>query len=225
MGTVSFSKWLAGALIGGVFAVTSASAATVTVDYQGSDVFGTPNLPQSVLISSPVIDGIVNAGPFRLTGDNGFGDFVAFCIDLGTYMKSGQTYTTSAFSAFGSVIDGYIDRLFTSAYAGVDTADEGAAFQIALWEIITDGGAAYNLGGGSFTADARDDVMNQANAYLAALAGAATGGYRLTFLNSGSSQDLVTVSAVPLPGAVGMLGLGLASFFGLRRRKKSLGIK
>ncbi|MGR3291807.1 MAG: VPLPA-CTERM sorting domain-containing protein, partial [Paracoccaceae bacterium] len=126
-------------------------------------------------------------------------------------------------------IDDLIDRLFTSAYAGIDSAIEGAAFQIALWEIITDGGPSfiadggpfYSLTGDKFRASEDTGVIEQANSYLAALAGASTGGYKITYLNSSDSQDLVTVSAVPVPAALGMLGLGVASFFGLRRRKKS----
>ena len=63
--------------------------------------------------------------------------------------------------------------------------------------------------------------MTQANSYLSALSGASTGGYNISYLNSGTSQNLVTVSPVPLPAALGMLGLGIASLFGLRRRKKA----
>lgn len=210
-----------GLAVAAVFAATAASAATVDVTYQESGVFGTPNLSQIVEISSPGHDGTVRAGPFRLMGDDGYGDFLAFCIDLNNYMSSGNTYKISSSSVYGAGVDDYIDRLFTSAYAGLDTAIEGAAFQVALWEIITDGGVAYDLAGGLFTASNNFDVIGQANTYLAGLASAATGGYKLGFLSSSVSQDLVTVSPVPLPAAAGMLGLGLAGLFGFGRRKKA----
>lgn len=201
--------------------VSTASASTVNVTYQGSSVFGTPNLSQVVKISSPSHTGAVNAGPFRLTGDNGFGNFVGFCIDLAKSMGNGNSYQTGTTSAYGAAVDANIDKLFTSSYASVNTAVEGAAFQLALWEIITDTGNGFSLGSGSFLASASASVMATAGGYLSGLATAATGGYKVTYLNSRSSQNLVSVSPVPVPAAMGMLGLGLASLFGMRRRKKA----
>ncbi len=211
----------AAAMAGGLFAASTVSAATVTVSYQETSVFGTPNFSQVINIAAPEHTGFVNAGPFRLNAGNGFGNFVAFCIDLSKAIANGSTYTTASASAHGASVDDAIDRLFTSAYSGISSAVQGAAFQLALWEIITDTGSAYDLGSGDFIASSNMGVENQANAYLAALGGASTGGFRLTYLNSGDSQNLVTVSPVPLPAAAGMLALGLASFFGLRRRQKA----
>ena len=220
------SRAAAAVSFAGFLAISSAgtlSAATVNVTYQGSTAFGSPNLSRYVEITSPGYSGGAFAGPFRLVGDNGLGKFVAFCVDLAQFMKSGTTYTTAASSGYGGAVDLNIDRLFTSAYAGISTAIQGAAFQVALWEIISDTGSGFNLAGGSFSVtQARYSaaVINQANAYLSALTGAATGGYRLTFLKSGTNQDIVTVSQVPLPAAAGMLGLGLVRLVGLRRRRK-----
>ncbi len=205
--------------------VSASSAATVTVDYQNaSNPFGSPNLSRYVRISSPQYNGGTRAGPFRLTGDGGMGDFVAFCVDLGKYLANGQSYTTASNSNFGGAVDTNIDKLFTSAYSGVSTQVEGAAFQVALWEIITDTGSGFDLTSGNFSvqlAGYSAAVINQASSYLSGLASAATGGYNLTFLNSGTSQNLVTVSPVPLPAAAGMLGFGVLALFGLRRRKNA----
>lgn len=214
---------VAATFVGGLVFASSATAATISVNYQETSVFGTPNLSQAIRIAAPEHTGYVAAGPFRLTGGNGFGDFVAFCIDLAKNMGNGNTYETAGASAYGPSVDDAIDRLFTSAYAGVSTAIEGAAFQLALWEIITDTGSQYDLLSGNFVASSNYNVIQQAGSYLSGLTGAATGGYSLTFLNSGNSQNLVTVdlAPVPVPAAAGMLGLGIASFFGLRRRKRS----
>lgn len=203
---------------------TVATASTTVVSYQEAGVFGTPNLSSPATIVSPFYNGGTSAGPFRLTGDNGFGDFIAFCIDLDNHMSSGKTYTVSGASSYGTAVDTNIDLLFNSAYAGLSTAVQGAAFQVALWEIITDTGDAtgFDLGLGSFTATSSTaGVISQAADYLTGLGGATTGGYKLTFLANGNSQDLVTVSPVPVPAAFGMLSLGLAGLFGLRRRKKA----
>jgi len=217
------SGLLAATLAGSMFVVTGATAATVNVGYQGSTAFGSPNLSQRVRIYSNRSYSDVNAGAFRLTGSNGFGSFVAFCIDLAKSIRNGQSYDTSSASAFGGSVDSVIDRLFTSAYASVTTAVQGAAFQVALWEIITDTGTDYNLRRGGFRVGASRAVLNQANTYLDGLATAGTGGYQMTFLSSGSSQNLVTVtpiSPVPVPAAAWMLGIGLLGLFGLRRRQK-----
>ena len=221
MRILTVKRSIAAAVFGLAFVTTSASAATVNVTFQGSDPFGTPDHSRSVNITSPTYTGAARAGAFRLVGDGGFGNFVGFCVDLANYMTSGNSYATSASSAHGAAVDNNIDRLFTSSYAGVDTATEAAAFQLALWEIISDTGSTLSLTGGSFLATASAGVINTANIYLAALSGASTGGYTMTFLNSRSSQDLVTVSPVPVPAALGMLGIGLVSLFGVRRRKKA----
>jgi hypothetical protein len=220
------SRVFAATVVGGFLAfssVSGATAATVNVTYQGSTAFGSPDLSRYLQISSTGYNGGVFAGPFRLNGDNGMGNFVAFCVDLAQFLKSGTTYTTAASSGYGGGVDTRIGQLFSSAYAGISTRVQGAAFQVALWEIISDTGAGYSLSGGTFKvkqAAYSQAVINQANNYLAALTGATTGGYRLTYLKSAVGQDIVTVSQVPLPAAAGMLGLGLASLVGLRRRKK-----
>ena len=202
-----------------------ASASTVNVSYQGSGPFGSPNYSKVAYIASSDYTGGTRAGPFRLTGDNGMGDFVAFCVDLAKYLGNGQSYTTASNSAFGSAVDTNIDKLFTSSYAGINSRVEGAAFQLALWEIITDTASGFDLSSGGFRVSwAPAAVVSQAASYLSGLASAATGGYQLTFLNSGSSQNLVTVSQispVPLPAAAGMLGFGVLTLVGVRRRKRN----
>jgi len=205
-------------------AATAASAATVNVTYQGSNPFGTPNLSRYVRINSTTgYSGGTFAGPFRLVGSGALGNFVGFCVDLAQFMTNGGTYNTAGASGYGAAVDANIDRLFTSAYASISNRVQGAAFQVALWEIISDTSGGFDLGAGNFSvqnAVYSAPVIAQANQYLGALAGAATGGYRLTFLKSGTSQDLVTVSAVPIPAAAGMLGIGVFGLFAVGRRRK-----
>lgn len=219
---MTFFKKFALALALAIGTGSMASAATLTIDYQNSgNVFGSPNLSASAQITSPEYNGWVNAGPFRLNADGGFGDFVAFCIDLGKYMSSGQTYVTASASAWGPQVDHNINRLFNTAFAGVDTAVEGAAFQLALWEIITDTGSALNLGTGAFRVlSVNSAILSQAGAYLAGLGGATTDTYQLTFLNSNTSQNLVTVSPVPIPAAGGFLLAAMGGLFGLRKMRR-----
>lgn len=211
-------------------AATTVSAGTVTVDYQEKSVFGSPNLSSYVKITSDKYTGGARAGMFRLRAD-GFDDFDAFCVDLAQYIANGKAYET-AVNLFSADTMDTIDRLYTSAYALVDTAIEAAGFQIALWEIVEDTGSAYDLSTGAFAAQGA--AVSQAQTFLDAL-GTETGKYTLSFLESGVSQDVVTgtlnpksplngggvvtVAPVPLPASGLLMLAGLAGAAGLRRRK------
>ena len=175
-------------------------------------------------IESPGYDGTVQAGLFQLTGDNGIGDFAAFCVDVLQYMQSPDTYAHDP-DLFGASILTNIDRLFTSAYHTVTTGVTAAAFQVALWEIIYDDGGVFDLDAGNFYTPLNNGceynaaVETQADSFLAGLAGAGTGGYSLTYLHSENGQDLVTASPVPLPAAGWMLLAGVSGLVAMRRRR------
>lgn len=212
-------KFLGAVVAAGLFA-SAAGASTVNVTQQVSgNSFGSENLYRSVTISSPGPNGSIRAGMFQLTGDNGFGDFSAFCVDLYENLALPHAYQTSA-TRFTAPIMNAIDRLFTSAYASVDTATEAAGFQVALWEVIYDN-ASLDVSSGAFSVSGNAAVAAQANAYLSGL-GTETGGYDLTFLNARGVQDLVTgtPATVPLPASGMLLLAGLGGVAAARRRGK-----
>ena len=138
-----------------------------------------------------------------------------------------------------------VKRLFDVAYdglldtvAGSATNPSGAAgFQIALWEIVTeDTASSYDIDAGGFKiTSATPAATTAADGFLAALADTESAignnglGYNVSFLESlptddPASQNLVTVSPVPLPAA-GVLMLaalgGLAGSRKLRRRAEA----
>lgn len=204
-----------------------ASASTI-LTYTGSGPFGSPNLSDPVTIQAAGFNGGhpggVQAGQFRMTDNTpgGLGDFLAFCVDLAHTIRSGQAYSFEALP-FSSAATTNLDRLFTGFYAGVTDRLSAAAFQVAIWEIITDSDTGLDLASGGFRATNRSgasgDVLASATALLNGLSQARTGGYEITFLRSATSQDLVTVSPVPLPGAVGFLLAGIVAFSIIRRRQ------
>ncbi|MEM1388951.1 MAG: hypothetical protein AAGG54_15185 [Pseudomonadota bacterium] len=200
----------------------AASAATMTnVTYQTpGNVFGSENYKETLRISSSGSNRTVNAGEFQVIGDNGVGDFSAFCVDLFQNMVSGKDYTEMP-GLFSSAIVDELDRLFTSVYAMVDTATEAAAFQVAIWEIITDFNAGYDLDSGDFSMSKDAAVEGLANTFLAGLDTAETGGYTLSFYQSDDSQNLVTATPVPLPASALALLAALGGLFGLRRRARA----
>jgi hypothetical protein len=146
-------------------------------------------------------------------------DFIAFCLDLGQTLASPATYMVKTLSetGFGAAVTNTIDRLFTAHYASLGTdATNNAAFQLALWEIIDETSGTYDVTTGSFSATS--SATGLANTFLDTL-GNATGGYTITFYESGTSQDLVGASPIPLPAGAPLLLTGIAGFAWMRRRK------
>lgn len=188
----------------------------------------------------------VNTGAFYMK-DEDSNSFAVFCLDLLASVYSGQSYgyveTDTPFTNggvdltavdAGSGLTGIdrIQKLFDSGFStALSNVVNSAAFQMALWNAVYDvdwsvGDDASGTNGGVFyqTDTSNEDVRAAANAYLSA-ALAYTGGqnFALSFLQSTEtptrSQNLVSVSAMPIPAAGLML---LTAFGGLvvaRRRK------
>jgi len=224
MKTLLFGAALAATVLTG-----AASASTVNVQYQPSGLFGPNNLYKTVRINTagPGYDGRVKAGLFFLNGDKGMGDFLALCIDLVQYMNNPTEYTITPSLIAGAVRDN-VDKLFTTALGGgtlggvINTKVKAAGFQIALWEILNDTGAAFDLTSGNFSMSQNAAVQAKAEQYLSAITpGAAMGGYDMTFLASTDYQDVMTVTPVPLPATGILLAFGIGGLFAARRRRKA----
>lgn len=209
------------ALLGAVAACVTggaASASTVTLDFVGQDP-GAKNVHYHWNGS----DGSAKAGQFKfeVVGSDPLEHLLAFCIDLANVLDTAETdYETDPGLLDPSKVTA-LDKLFTQHYASVVDAYTSAGFQVAIWELITD--ATYDLADGTFKLTGGNDqkVIDAATDFL--VLGDETGGYNLTFLDSvatPSSQDLVTVTAVPLPASALLLGAGLFGIAGLRRLRR-----
>jgi len=223
---------LSSAAVASFIAAGAASAGTVNVAYHADGVFGSPNLSEQVTVSTPgpgpELDGTFSVGMYNMTGDAGYGDFLAFCVDLAQYLSNPTVYTEAP-TLFSGVTLTNINKLFDSALGGfglgdvIDTSVESAGLQVALWEVVYDSTGVFDLDAGAFSVSGNAAVEAQAQAYLDGMATAADDAYILSFLYSATKQDIVTLSPVPLPAAGLMLlaalgGLGAA---GRRRAKKA----
>jgi hypothetical protein len=179
----------------------------------------------------------VGAGGFSASYDRNFSappaptSFVAYCIDLAQTFNWNVGFTvteTNPLTLFGAVKGAVLDRLFTQRYQAADTPIETAAFQLAVWEVISEAPSSSfgtnALGTGSFRATGNtsgnndDQAIAMANGWLNTLTGAA-GGFKLTALVGANNQDQIMASPIPEPQAFAMLlaGLGLLGFVARRR--------
>jgi hypothetical protein len=205
----------------------AAQASTVDVTYLGKST------------SSPVIrtseTGQVAAGVLNYV-DTVSGSFLAYCIEPGQpnapTSYGAQTYAVGSFTGTQATL---LQGLFSSSYGSLQTANDQAAFQLAVWEITRETASTLDvsLNAGSFylrpansSAAAQttaSTVGALANSYLSAAQsyqGASL--YSLNRLTNATYQDLVVavpVTAVPEPQSYAMLlgGLGLVGLLARRR--------
>ncbi|MCU4653801.1 VPLPA-CTERM sorting domain-containing protein [Roseibacterium sp. SDUM158016] len=213
-------KRILAAAAASLFVAGPAAASTVTLDYVGPGAFGAPNLAQNVTIQSPVRGPIgVRAGPFHVT--DGVSEFFAWCFDIAQNVADGVSYQVAG-NPLGSAREGLLNRLFTSYYDDIDTGVEGAAFQVAIWEIVYENlSGPLDVSTGLFSAWNNSGVVAQANSWLSNLGQEEN--YEITYFASGTNQDLLTgqVAPVPLPAGILLLGSGLGAIAVTRRRRKT----
>lgn len=222
----------------GLAVASSAGAATLQLDGFTSDI-------QNVTVASspaPNTPSAVGSSGFNMT-DVGTGEsFVAWCLDISHYLMStgsSQDYAVTAdpYSNSLALTDDAIDRVqsvFDANYASLDftDGDQAAAFQMALWEAAYEAdGTTMSVDDGLFAASSTGSTA-LANTYLAnAEAYMGPEEWNISFLElegldanrpQPSGQNLVTVSAVPLPAAGLLLLTGLFGSAAItRRRRKS----
>ncbi|WP_132543366.1 PEP-CTERM sorting domain-containing protein [Rhodovulum euryhalinum] len=210
---------VAGLALVGSLAVASAS--TIDLDYVGQEK-GAVNTYFRFLGKNMG----ASAGGFTFdvagTGDR----LLGWCVDIDHVLIQSATPYTPNPGLFGSEVVTNLDRLFTQHYADVVDAVSSAAFQVAIWELVYDGGNV-SLGGGAFSLRGAtpDSVEDKAADFL--VLDERAGGYLLTFLDSQASpvksQNLVTAAPapVPLPASAALMLAGLAAFAFARQGRRA----
>jgi hypothetical protein len=107
-----------------------------------------------------------------------------------------------------------LEELWGRYHSTTMTADQAAAFQLAVWELVYETSGTYDISAGSV----RSDSLNaETNALLDSLDGAGPKA-SLVALTSPIYQDLL--AEVPAPGALALGSLGMGLIGWLRSRKR-----
>lgn len=205
------------AVVGCMLAV-SAQAGTVEMSYNGF----TDNAYKQGSISGPR-NATVNAGQFEFNVVDGWENetLEAFCVDVTKNLVTSGTvsyqYSLADVSTYSRVNDniGQVSALYNMHYGDLGNATNNAAFQLALWSVLYDdfGYAGFDY-----------NVHSQVTYYLETIGSWAGDSmfdfWVLTPDSPTNNQTLLTVTprAVPEPGTLALLGLGLLMLVVARRR-------
>lgn len=208
----------------GIFSVSGAAmAGTLDVSSMSAGKFQVVNIA--------VYGGSLSvyAGP-QASSYNGGAQFDGYCVDLAhdQYLPASFAATTRGASTF--LPNGErIAKLVNQFSSTVNDADKGAALQLAIWDILVDGGDGVNVG--NFQASGlTTGTQSYFSSYLTAnIAGASSIAtvYEADFHGAGNNvnQNLIGAGgnggteAVPEPASMAALAMGGLAF--LRRRKKA----
>ena len=220
---------------------------TINVTYAGSANFGAGGVGyyNGSIAPNPSGTNLVAVGiggdSFTTTNHSydfsATGQFNTWCVDIFHWLIGGTvTYnvatSTDLATVLGSTRTSQLLLLANDVYSTVDTANESAAFQLAVWAVAfgtANGSGHYAIdttnSGFRVNSATQNAAYGQlANTWLSNLGAAPdTGNYKLTYLNDGTlnnTQDMVVFTSVSEPGPFSLLGIALAGMFWLNRRSR-----
>jgi len=167
---------------------------------------------------------------------------LVYCVELnrninvpGDYNTSMDFSDTAALQRVGWLMKNDWPSSPTFGYTGVDLQEHGAAFQLAIWDILTDNGNGFGTGTVSQSTDPNNptdaNVLTYAAAYELLSAGQ-TSAYGIIYHNTDSNGITVQTlmgptpdsgPSAPEPATVLMIvaGLALIGLSRLRRRART----
>ena len=198
---------------------------------------GLVNYHNNVASTSTVNSGPFGAGGFNTIDSTTNTSFQSWCVDVfhDFYFNSptshGDAVLGSAASVFGTTKGHDLGRLATESYSLVSGHDSSnvnsAAFQLAIWEIVTENAGGYDLYSGNFKASAGNGATALAQSWLDGLPTTSTYSASIwSMQNNGPSgwgpQDVAVFAPIPEPETYAMLlaGIGLMGGVVVSRRKR-----
>jgi hypothetical protein len=165
-------------------------------------------------------------GEFFLTGvDQSAGNapvsYLSYCVDLLHPLGVPGTYTiTSLASLWNYTPTKALNLTKLLANTNATTAEESAAVQLAVWEIVFDNSTSASGGAFSMAGGTSAGAVAQANLWLGQLGGWTTQGRTALLLYSDTNQSQVFLTPVPEAATWGMMIVGLGVVGASLRRRK-----
>ncbi|GEM_PF-2097067 len=150
---LNFKGTFAGALLVGMSVLSTTALATPVNTGEKAKIVGFEyDNPIKVNIEWKNSSSTVKAGAYEGVWLNGE-SFAAFCVEITQSLAPLGKYNTYTESSFSSAITSNLTNLANKYYSLVDDAISSAAFQVAIWEIVTETKKGLDLDKGYFQAD------------------------------------------------------------------------